>query len=301
MQPFASTTPRLAAAALLLAACASAPPFDAHLPPVAVLLERPTSVEATLVDGTLLVPVTIDGRGPFRFAVDTGSTTVIVDRGVAGRARLPVTRRTGALLTEAGRHEGDMPQARIRSMRVGDAEFRGVGALVADLSPLSGPGGRRLDGILGMPVLRSHVWTLDLGGGRVTVAPAATATPRPDDPRNEIPVAFEGGLPHVDAVLSGHRVNALLDTGQWTHFALSPGDSRAVRARLEPLGTTTRHVLGGSVEREAARLDGEARVGPLIVLRPEVVLASSTRTGLGVFEGRTLVLDFARARVTVAP
>jgi hypothetical protein len=233
--------------------------------------------------------------------VDTGSTTVIVDRVAATRARLPVARRTGTLLTEAGLRDGDLPQARIRELRVGEATFRGVGALVEDLGAFGPDGGWRLDGILGMPVLRDRVWRIDLAASRVTVAPAASGEAAPADARNEVPVTFEGLLPHVEVELAGRPMDALLDTGQWAHLTLGPDDAAPLRGKLEVIGTSTRQVLGGTVEREIARVDGHFAVGPLLVLRPQVVLASATRVGLGLFEGRTLVLDFPRSRAIVAP
>src|SRR2546423_385236 len=54
-----------------------------------------------------LVPVRIDGRGPFPFAVDTGASQSLIDLRLAHRLRLQTTGVTGLLAGVAGAAHGE--------------------------------------------------------------------------------------------------------------------------------------------------------------------------------------------------
>jgi len=52
-------------------------------------------------DSLVVVPVLLNGQGPFRFLLDTGATHSILSTAVAGQLRLP-TGSNGALITAGG-------------------------------------------------------------------------------------------------------------------------------------------------------------------------------------------------------
>jgi hypothetical protein len=71
-------------------------------------------------DGTALalVPVWINGQGPFRFALDTGASHTLIDRGLAQRLGLPIEQGTVKVSGIAAVSEAT--PVRVEQWRVGD-------------------------------------------------------------------------------------------------------------------------------------------------------------------------------------
>ena len=284
--------------ALAAGACAARRPFDARRAAKAVPFEA-GAVEwpVRVVRGVVLVPTMIDGHGPFTFALDTGSTTIVVSESTADAAGLAVERRNGSIVTEAGRTDGTVVQAAIRELRVGQARFGRVAALVADLDGLSKGIGRPLDGILGMPVLTQHLWTFD--PDRVVLLLEEGALPPPDG-AEILPLVLDDGLPALHIDVAGRPVTAIVDTGQRMALSLSLDDTALLRGSLRVIGDSVGQVLDGEVRRDVARLDGDVRIGPIVLRAPPVLLGRASRLGMTAFQGRTLTFDLANGRLRVA-
>ncbi|WP_215447926.1 retropepsin-like aspartic protease [Streptomyces sp. ATCC 21386] len=101
-------------------------------------------------DRTLaFVPVSIEGRGPFMFALDTGASTSVVDDEVADRIDLE---RTGERRSVSGiLGTGQVPVAEVDRWEVGDVRLDPGEVTVIDLGPPRGGGG--IQGLLGSDVL----------------------------------------------------------------------------------------------------------------------------------------------------
>ncbi|UYQ60441.1 retropepsin-like aspartic protease [Streptomyces peucetius] len=103
------------------------------------------------------VPVSVEGEGPFMFALDTGASSSVVDDDVADRAGLD---RTGEHRSVSGiLGTGQVPVARVEQWKVGDVPIGPGEVTVIDLGPPRGSGG--IQGLLGSDVLR--------GFGSITV------------------------------------------------------------------------------------------------------------------------------------
>ena len=110
-------------------------------------------------DAALLVPVYLNGQGPFDFVLDTGATFTCVDRDVAQRLQLP--ERTGALGIGAGvGGAGRIRLVRVDSLRVGASRALDVTACELDLAQVEQIG-LEVDGLLGLNVLKEFRMTLD--------------------------------------------------------------------------------------------------------------------------------------------
>ena len=107
----------------------------------------------------LMVPVHVNGEGPFRFVLDTGATVTCVEDAVAERLALPTAR--GASGIGAG-VEGTarMRLVRLDSLRVGGARAEGLTACALDLAHTAAIG-VEIEGLLGLDFLRSYRVTLD--------------------------------------------------------------------------------------------------------------------------------------------
>lgn len=122
-------------------------------------------------EAALMVPVFINGEGPFRLVLDTGATFTCVTTELAARLDLPEQRGAigyGAGVTSAGR----VRLVRYDSVRVGNASARDMGGCVLDLSSLDALGAA-VDGLLGLNFLRAFDVHLDFRRSVVTLtAPA---------------------------------------------------------------------------------------------------------------------------------
>lgn len=114
----------------------------------------------------LVVPVIINGRGPYPFVLDTGATVTCVDDGLASSLALPEVR--GVIGTAAGvGGEGGLRLVSVDSLSMGGVRAHELEACVIDLEHLSGMG-LELDGLIGLNVLMEFRVTLDFQRNIVT-------------------------------------------------------------------------------------------------------------------------------------
>jgi predicted aspartyl protease len=148
-----------AAAALLVAACqVSGEPRTAEAP--ADLAQGEVAMRYVgAQDAALVVPVHINGEGPFDLVLDTGATFTCVTDELAARLQLP--EQGGAVGVGAGVHgAGRVRVVRYDSVRVGAAVVTDMPGCALDLSALQAIG-TEVDGLLGLNFLRSFDVRLD--------------------------------------------------------------------------------------------------------------------------------------------
>jgi predicted aspartyl protease len=118
-------------------------------------------------EAALIVPVYVNGEGPFDFVLDTGATMTCVEQALAQRLDLPEQR--GAMGVGAGvGGVGRIELVRVDSIRVGGTRASGLTACVLDLAHI-GAMGVELDGLLGLNFLRAYRVTLDFGRNVLTL------------------------------------------------------------------------------------------------------------------------------------
>ena len=107
-------------------------------------------------EGDVVVAATVQGAGPFRFLLDTGSSRSAVSAQLAARLQLRIIAKT-TILTAAG--EGWRPLAQLNGLSIGPASPATVLAMVAPANELA----RRVpvDGIIGQDVLARFAYTID--------------------------------------------------------------------------------------------------------------------------------------------
>lgn len=147
----------------------------------------------------IIVPVVVNGQGPYEFLLDTGSTTSVVDRKLAKELDLKPLQET-SIRTASGTER--VPIARVHQIDVGSQSTTTVLVLCSEMD-----GVRSLDknirGILGFNFLSRFRYTLDYKrktlrfGGDGAVA------------GTRVPFDARGG----SIVLATDRLRLLLDTG----------------------------------------------------------------------------------------
>jgi hypothetical protein len=116
-----------------------------------------------------IVPVHINGHGPYRFVLDTGAATCIVSPQLAQRFSLPAGERDEA----KGVVESRMVESReayhsvVSSLSVGRATCENLEVLVMDCSRVSGYVGDPVDGYVGNAFLQHFAVTLNYRDKRI--------------------------------------------------------------------------------------------------------------------------------------
>jgi predicted aspartyl protease len=178
-----------------------APPYT---PPADDLLfASPTRLDHI---GRIIAPVMINGKGPFRFIIDTGANHSTIS---------PQLARTLGLDAAAERPQqvhgitgtAEVPSVQIQKLQAGELLIENTRFPVVWAPLMAGA-----DGILGVAGLRGDCITVDFQHNSVTIRRAGVAgTPLGYD---RIPVRrLDDGLIVVAARVGGVRVDAVIDTG----------------------------------------------------------------------------------------
>lgn len=199
---------------------------------IAVLFTALTPFE--LRDETdVVIQVTIEGQGPFRFLLDTGSSRSAVTPETARRLG-----RTAAGYTLVVTPGGQSRRAliAIRNLAVGSTPAAAVLAMVADADEF----GTGIDGLIGQDVLRNRIYTIDYRTRRVLWHTDASTIP----PAVRVPLDWEQerfvvSLPQR----STDHLRLIPDSGTdgWVFFT-RPNRSLPTSTPLDTVGLRT---LGG--------------------------------------------------------
>lgn len=109
-----------------------------------------------LPDGSLVVPVTIGGTGPYRFVLDTGSSRTVIAASLSTSLRLPVVAKT-RMVTPAGANEAYV--VRLTGLAVGQRPEVTVSAAMMPADRYAA--GQQVHGLIGQDVLAAVVYTID--------------------------------------------------------------------------------------------------------------------------------------------
>jgi hypothetical protein len=115
----------------------------------------------------LVVPVHVNGEGPYGFVLDTGATMTCVDRALAERLGLPEAPGRGVGMG-IGQEPGALQLVTIDSLRVGDATAVNMTGCALDLQQFR-EAGIELEGLLGLNYLVEFRVVLDFPAQRLTL------------------------------------------------------------------------------------------------------------------------------------
>ena len=117
----------------------------------------------------ILIEVYVEDRGPFNFAIDTGTSTSAISEDLARELNL-ATSPVGPVTT--GGAPIQVSAAKLPSLRADQAEQRGLDVLVGGFLPmLSTVIGAKLDGIVGHNFLRCYKVVIDYPAATFTLLP----------------------------------------------------------------------------------------------------------------------------------
>jgi len=109
-------------------------------------------------DAAIIVPVKINGRGPYKFVLDTGATFTCIDAKLVTELKLPEWRGTfGAVITPG---EGNVRLVSVDSLEVGQAKATKLQACTIDLQQMQKQG-LEVKGLVGLNLLKSYRMSID--------------------------------------------------------------------------------------------------------------------------------------------
>jgi hypothetical protein len=253
---------------------------------------------AQLVDGYLILTVKWDKYGPYHFLIDTGATVTQVTPEFARRYA-----EKDAVLT-------DIPEVSVRSadgqvthlaptllsrLDLGAARFSEVPAVIYDCAPLTAKLGIKIDGVLGFPLFRETLLTLDYPRERVVLQPAATA---PAAPGTVVPFDNADKTPLIPVRLGDITLSVLIDSGSDAVFSLNPVGLDLAFASGPTAGPTVSTITGDSPSK-IGRLAGTLFIGDYAVPHPIVQLSDELPSmGGGVLKYFSVSFDQAHDRAT---
>jgi hypothetical protein len=289
----------LAAAILLLLAPGCASIQSAISRPGSTRLAEPLVIlPAERLGNLLLIQAKWDRSGPYRFLIDTGSSATLVSPEFARRYGVSSSQPPAAPEVVIGTARGAaraLPATTVKRIELGDARFDDVPALVLDTEPLSLALGVKVDGILGFPLFRETVLTLDYPASQVRLA---RLTPDHDRPGTTIPFNNQRKIPAIPIRVGDASPLVLIDSGSDGPLSLNRvGLPLTFAVPPRPGGLTA--TLTGDEPRTFARLDGVVGLGDLVLDRPVVQLTDGlSAIGGGVLQHFTVTFDQAHNEVT---
>jgi PDZ domain/Aspartyl protease len=257
--------------AVATAAQVNPPDLDAHIKMAttqptdfSIANGSETSVPIQLIDNHVYLAVTLNGKGPYQFAFDTGGSNV-VDSDVAKQLGLVTS---GSMQgSGVGSQTEGFAFAKVATVGIGNATLTNQYFAVLPIRQgFSVAAGVPLDGIIGFEVLSRFVTTFDYADSRVTLRLHAGAAAQPSG-ADVVPFVFNDTIPQVACQLDGVAGDCSVDTGSRASLTVLTPFS-AAHPELIPSNATAPGVngfgVGGAALGRLGRL-GSLQIGATVL------------------------------------
>lgn len=190
-------------------------------------------------DERMTVDVAVQGKGPYRFLIDTGSQQTVVSSALAGTLGLAI----GPQVTVIGMAGiSNVDTARVDSIAIGNRAFRDLTVPLLEEQHIGA------DGIVGTDSLQGQRVTLDFARNSITITPAKQS---PNSGYEIVVHAYKrlGRLIMTNATVDGIHVDVVIDTG-----ATSAVGNRALQTAMSKQLAGTVRLTSVTGEELAAEL-----------------------------------------------
>ncbi len=263
-----------------------------------------TVLPARIVSNFFIVESRWSDGNTYRFLVDTGSTATLVSPELAKKFGLKMKKdappKTVQVRSASG---GPVPlqSLTLKKLSLGASSFERVPALMFDFSDLSSHLGLRIDGIIGFPVFRNALLTLDYPNQRLVIAPyPLVAPPAPKSTPLASVIAFnnEQGTPLIPVQMGNESFIVLIDSGSDGSLSLNPVGLHPRFANGPRVGTLISS-LQGDRRQLTGRLSQDVLIGTHTLTQPVVDLTDQlSSVGGEVLRHFSLTFDQRRNQVT---
>ena len=240
---------------------------EAPRPGLTIIGLRAVTLPCHVLDNVIVVEAKWDKFGPYHFVIDTGSSVTLVSPELAGRYVSDASPAPDVPPVRVRSAEGGyalLRQVILKKIQLGGARFEFVPALVYDCADLSAHFDVKIDGILGFPLFRSVVLTLDYPHERVVLRSRI-----PDDGLPGEAILFDNAdkTPLIPVRLGDREIAALIDSGSTAPIAINPA-GLAPKFAYGPVGGPTVSTLTGDRPSRVGRLADVVRIGSFDIPQP---------------------------------
>ena len=299
-------------AALLIAAAplqaqGPAPPADAPQQIVRVVRPPPPTLTGDRADlpidltaGIPIITIMVNGRGPYRFGVDTGAAGYL--RVTPALAAALGLQQIGEVRAgdPSGRNPITLPLYRVDTVTIGGLTYSGVSSSALSLG---GPRGVEMDGIVGIGFFENLLLTIDYGRQRLTAQrgslPAANG-------RDIVDFTLDRGVLITVPMTIGDRLLPVhLDTGSTVRPLSMPAE---VVATLPTTGTARSvgraRTVSQEIELQEIDLTAPVRVGATTLPINAVGFPSPAppgNIGSRALGSMAVTIDYPNRRIRIVP
>ena len=256
---------RLKSALLMLPLVALAPAAahaqhhgPAPAPREVVVPEAGTTLPMGDAGGRPTVDVMIDGKGPYRFIVDTGAHISVIDTALNDELALPAAPGVRGAAPGGGPAPAIVT---IAELKVGDTVLRGMIGAVMPLSTLL----QKLNleseaprGVLSASSFPGYLVRFDYPSRRISIARGALAE---DDSKTVFAYTTEEPLPTVPIRVAGKEARVHLDTGSGYGLSLPTSFLKEIPLATEPKDVREAKTLMGNFPVTSAQVKGPVELG----------------------------------------
>jgi len=249
--------------------CAALFALAANFPAAQSLIHTAPMVERY---GKPYVMVTINGKGPFRFVIDTGTgADALITPELAGQLNLPTVGQA-RLSDPSGLGSQLAPIVLMDSIEIAGVQFPAIRAIRHAFTAEAGT----CQGLLGFTLFKNYLLTLDFPNRQVILQSGALS---PDGESTVFPFRMPDGVPITRLHVDGHYVDAQLDSGGGG-LTLPESLALGLKYRMEPQifargrSVSTRFVLRGGQLAEDVRIGHYTFPHPFVEIHPAFPLAN---------------------------
>lgn len=221
-------------------------PAAEPIPREALLFASPTTLDHV---GRVVVPVMVNGKGPFRFIVDTGANHSTISPALVQTLGLKAA-EVPSIILDGVTGSDRVSFVNVDSLKAGDLMLERTALPVVLGSVMAGA-----DGIFGAAGLTEKSLMIDFQRNRVAISHSVESLLTANSTRLHV-VRLHSGLVTLDARIGGVPVRAVIDTGAERSLgnpalraALKEKGTRGVMAQLTSVYGATKEIESGEIRR----------------------------------------------------
>jgi len=231
--------------------------------PGEVMIGAPVQIAMDLSRHVPVIEAKVNGKGPFRFAVDSGfGAAMEVSPALAQKLALPVV---GEAIggDPSGKNQRKMRMFHVESVDIGEVHFGQV-----DAGEQSEPRNNDdVDGIIGLQLFSSLIVTFDYPNARFGVD--GGSLPAADGARI-LTYDTAHGVPNVEIDVAGVKVKADIDSGSPSLVSIPLSIAKSLPLAEEPRVVGHGRTPSNEFDVYAAPLNGEVHVGAITLINPRL-------------------------------
>src|SRR5438270_9928810 len=170
----------------------------------------------------ILLPVSVNERGPFDFILDTGAGTSLISSELASELQV---KKLGSKEGQGAAGKISVSLATVESLAVGDMQLKNVDVGIVDLGQIGAAVGVKIDGDIGYNFLKSFRVSLDYRDSVIRLDDPKRVEPFAGNAKTEVPIRLAN--PAKPLILVNVHINGrgpfefAIDTGTSTS-AITP-------------------------------------------------------------------------------